>query len=33
MLAQPHHQAKGETQHARGGFNPYVNNEGTTVGM
>ena len=36
MIEQPHHTRKqvaegGNTQHAKG-FNPYVNNQGTTVG-
>lgn len=31
LVAQPHHTA-GVTTHHGGGFNPYVNNQGTTVG-
>ncbi len=32
MIAQPHHSAGyGNVEHASG-FNPYVNNQGTTVG-
>ena len=31
VIEQPWKQSN-ETQHAKGGFNPYVNNEGTTVG-
>jgi hypothetical protein len=32
VIEQPHHQLKGNTEHHKGGFNPYVNNQGTTVG-
>ena len=31
MIEQPHHFISKPTQHA-GGFNPYVNNQGTTLG-
>ena len=31
MIEQPSHQASNK-EHAKGGFNPYVNNQGTTVG-
>lgn len=26
IIEQPHHLISGETQHQKGGFNPYVNN-------
>lgn len=32
MISHPHHQPKENVQHHKGGFNPYVNNQGTTVG-
>jgi hypothetical protein len=31
MIAQPHHTSYGPIAHADG-FNPYVNNQGTTLG-
>ena len=31
VIEQPHHFISKPTQHA-GGFNPYVNNQGTTLG-
>jgi hypothetical protein len=31
VIAQPHHSAGGNIEHKEG-FNPYVNNQGTTVG-
>jgi len=32
MIEQPHHLREGEPVQAAQGFNPYVNNQGTTVG-
>jgi hypothetical protein len=32
VIEQPHHKTQCATEHAKGGFNPYVNNQGTTVG-
>lgn len=32
VVEQPHHQLKENVQHHKSGFNPYVNNQGTTVG-
>lgn len=31
VIEQPHHENKSSRQHAQG-FNPYVNNQGTTLG-
>jgi hypothetical protein len=32
LIAHPHHQAEGATKQHGQGFNPYVNNQGTTLG-
>ena len=32
LIEQPHHFISKPVEHAKGGFNPYVNNQGTTLG-
>jgi hypothetical protein len=32
VIEQPHHKEVPKVEHAKGDFNPYVNNQGTTLG-